>query len=456
MVPFQVNLIPLYRIMATLHWIDTYLALIVPNLTSVFGIFLMRQFLMTIPNDLLDAARIDGCNEFGVFTKIVLPLSLPGIATLIILTFMGTWNDFLWPRIVTSSEALFTLPVGLAQLQMKNTSNVAQIMAGTVLTALPMIIVFLFMQRQFIEGMTAGASERMIGAVDIGGTKIAVGMVDESGRLLARLESTHPHAEARPYDGLELIIEMLRQTASQAGGQLRGIGIGCTGPVNPLTGIVGRMNFCPAGKVCNLAAEMEQLFGLKVALENDADAAALGEFAWGAGQRAHTLPIRNSQHWHWGGIVFDGQLYRGVDGAHPEIGHHVIDPSGPQCFCGAHGCWESLASGLALARFANRPTATAACEAAEGGDPQAIQAVAGEAKYLGLGIANLVSLYTPDIITLGGGVMQSRHLFWEKIEQTVRENCGLVPFELTRLVPARLGRDVGLAGAAQAWIGRFG
>lgn len=157
MVPFQVNLIPMYRIMATLHWTNTYLALIIPNLTSIFGIFLMRQFLMTIPNELLDAARIDGCSEFGVFRRVVLPLALPGIATLIIFTFMGTWNDFLWPRIVTSSEKLFTLPVGLATLQMKNTSNEAQIMAGTVLTALPMIIVFLFMQRQFIEGMTAGA-----------------------------------------------------------------------------------------------------------------------------------------------------------------------------------------------------------------------------------------------------------------------------------------------------------
>jgi multiple sugar transport system permease protein len=157
MVPFQVNLIPLYKIMATLHWTNTYLALIVPNLTSIFGIFLMRQFMLTIPGELLDAARIDGCNEFGVFRRVVVPLALPGIATLIIFTFMGTWNDFLWPRIVTSSEKLFTLPVGLAQLHMKNTSNVAQIMAGTVLTALPMIIVFLFMQRQFIEGMTAGA-----------------------------------------------------------------------------------------------------------------------------------------------------------------------------------------------------------------------------------------------------------------------------------------------------------
>jgi multiple sugar transport system permease protein len=157
MVPSQVNLIPMYRIMTTLHWTDTYLALVVPNLTSVFGIFMMRQFLMSLPNELLDSARIDGCNEFQVFHKIALPLAIPGIATLVILTFMDRWNDFLWPRIVINSEKLFTLPVGLAQLQMKNTSNEAQIMAGTVLTALPMIIVFLFMQRQFIEGMTAGA-----------------------------------------------------------------------------------------------------------------------------------------------------------------------------------------------------------------------------------------------------------------------------------------------------------
>ncbi len=157
MVPFQVNLIPMFRIMGILHWADTYLALIIPNLTNIFGIFMMRQFLMSIPNELLDQARIDGCSEFAVFRKVVLPLALPGIATLVIFTFMGTWNDFLWPRIVTNSEEIFTLPVGLAQLQMKNTSNEAQIMAGTVLTALPMIIVFLFMQRQFIEGMTAGA-----------------------------------------------------------------------------------------------------------------------------------------------------------------------------------------------------------------------------------------------------------------------------------------------------------
>jgi len=157
MVPFQVNLIPLYRIMGALQWLDKYAALIVPSLTSIFGIFLMRQYLQSIPDELLDAARIDGCGEFWVFGRIVAPLAMPGIATLVIFTFMDLWNSFLWPRIVTSSEAMFTLPVGLAQLQLKNTSNWTQIMAGATLTALPMILVFLLMQRRFIEGMTAGA-----------------------------------------------------------------------------------------------------------------------------------------------------------------------------------------------------------------------------------------------------------------------------------------------------------
>ncbi len=157
MVPLQVNLIPMYRIMSMLKWLDTYLALIVPSLTSITGIFLMRQFMQSIPDEILDAARVDGCGEFGVFARIMFPLSLPGTATLVIITFMAAWNDFLWPRLVTSSNIMYTLPVGLTQLQQRYTSNVGTIMAGTVLTMMPLILVFLLMQRQFIEGLTAGA-----------------------------------------------------------------------------------------------------------------------------------------------------------------------------------------------------------------------------------------------------------------------------------------------------------
>jgi glucokinase len=304
----------------------------------------------------------------------------------------------------------------------------------------------------------------MIGAVDIGGTKIAVGMVDESGRLLARLESpTDP--QRGPDYGLKLICEMFRQTASQAGGQLRGIGIGCTGLVNPLTGVLGTNEFLPGWEGMNLAEALSRSFGVSAAIENDADAAALSESAWGAGRGARSSPGSSTGKRFLyvtvstgigGGFVLDGKLYRGVDGAHPEIGHHVIDPSGPACFCGAHGCWESLASGPALARRGGRESAQEVCADAERGEPAALKAVEREGYYLGLGISNLVTLFIPDIIALGGGVMRSHHLFRDAIQATIRQNCGLVPYEKTVLVPAILGMDTGLIGAACVWLHRYG
>jgi glucokinase len=295
----------------------------------------------------------------------------------------------------------------------------------------------------------------MIGAVDIGGTKIAVGMVDESGRLLARLESpTDPQLGSE--DGLKRIAAMLRETASQSGGMLRGIGIGCTGPVDPFTGILARNEFLPGWEGTPLTEELERSFDVSVAMENDADAAALGEFAWGSGRGAKRFIYVTVSTGIGGGLVFDNQLYRGVDGSHPEIGHHVIDPTGPQCFCGARGCWESLASGPALAQRGGLTNARDVCDAARRGDKDALRAIEQEGLYLGMGIANLVTLFVPDIIALGGGVMQGRDLFWERIRSIVRASCGLVPFEKTQLLPAVLGLEVGLIGAAQVWNTRFG
>jgi glucokinase len=291
----------------------------------------------------------------------------------------------------------------------------------------------------------------MIGAVDIGGTKIAVGMLDRSGRILARRENPSGTGLTLS-DGLSLIFKMLRETAGEAGGTLEGIGVGCTGPVDALTGMLERIEFLPGWEGCHLTCELQNNFGVTAFLENDADAAALGELAWGAGKDAKRFIYVTVSTGIGAGVVLDGCIYRGVEGAHPEIGHHVIDPSGPLCFCGAHGCWESLASGPALAVRAGLSSALAVCQAAERGEPSARAAVAQEARYLGLGFANLVTLFTPDVIALGGGVMHSRHLFMDKILETIRENCGLVPFEKTRLVPASLGAHAGLAGAAQVWI----
>lgn len=163
MIPFQVNIIPLYRMMVFFHQIDphlgtdTYSGLIAPSMIQVFGIFLMRQFFQSIPDEVLESARCDGASEFRIIRSIVLPLALPGMATLAIFTFLSAWNDFLWPLLVTSSDQMRTLPVGVALLARRNTINWGNTMAGTALATVPMIVVFLVLQRRFIEGLTAGA-----------------------------------------------------------------------------------------------------------------------------------------------------------------------------------------------------------------------------------------------------------------------------------------------------------
>ena len=165
MVPFQVNLIPLYKIMVELHnaippiGADTYFGIVAPSAIQVFGIFLMRQFLRSIPDEILESARMDGASEWRILRSIVFPVARPGMATLAIFTFLGAWNDFLWPLIVTNSDEMRTMPVGLALLARKNASNWGDTMAGTVLTAAPLFLMFLVLQRRFIEGLTAGSGK---------------------------------------------------------------------------------------------------------------------------------------------------------------------------------------------------------------------------------------------------------------------------------------------------------
>jgi multiple sugar transport system permease protein len=157
MVPDQVTLVPLYLLMSKLGFLDSFRGLILPGLAGPFGVFLMKQYISTLPSELIDAAKIDGCSEWGIFQKIVLPLSKPGLAVLAIFTFVGQWNSFTWPLIVTSSSAMRTLPVGLALLQEEVPMQFALLMAGATYAAIPMLIVFLSFQRYFLEGVTVGA-----------------------------------------------------------------------------------------------------------------------------------------------------------------------------------------------------------------------------------------------------------------------------------------------------------
>lgn len=157
MIPFQVRVIPLYVLASDLGLLDSYAGLVLPGLVDAFGIFLMRQYLQSIPSELIDAARVDGASELTIFVRIVLPLAKPALAALAIFSLVASWESFLWPLLVISSPDKYTLPLGLAQFSGRFVTRVDLQMAASALTILPMLIVFLIMQRRFIEGMaTAG------------------------------------------------------------------------------------------------------------------------------------------------------------------------------------------------------------------------------------------------------------------------------------------------------------
>ena len=158
LVPPQVNIIPLFFLMRQLHLVDTYPAMILPALFGAFGVFLMRQYFLGLPKDLEDSARIDGCGPFGTFFKIALPLALPAVATLSIFTFVSTWNSFLWPLIVTNSDTMRTLPVGLAIYKgsFRELTLWGELLACSVICVIPVIGVFLLGKKYFIADILQG------------------------------------------------------------------------------------------------------------------------------------------------------------------------------------------------------------------------------------------------------------------------------------------------------------
>jgi multiple sugar transport system permease protein len=156
-IPVQVAMLPLFLLVKSLGLVNNYGGVIIPGLSSIFGIFLVRQYALAIPDDLLDAARIDGAGEFRVFRSIVLPTIQPVLATLALWTFLATWNDFMWPLIVLSDDRKYTLPVALAGLVGEHAQDVELMMAGAVITVLPVLILFLMLQRYYVEGVTEGS-----------------------------------------------------------------------------------------------------------------------------------------------------------------------------------------------------------------------------------------------------------------------------------------------------------
>jgi glucokinase len=310
--------------------------------------------------------------------------------------------------------------------------------------------------------MTDG--QDLIGAIDIGGTKVAIGLVTNDGQIRSR-RSIRTDSLPSGAVALDAIEVELRECLHEAPVSMSCIGIGCTGPVDPVSGVVGNVANLPGWQGCRLVEELAERFSVPVAMENDADAAALAEATWGSGVGFDRFLYVTLSTGIGTGFLMQGQVYRGVEGAHPEMGHHTIDPSGPKCYCGATGCWESLASGSAIKewylqndrsrRFSpDSFTAETIFELYRTGDPLAAQAIERLSYYVGLGLANLTTILVPGRITIGGGLTLSSDLFLDRAVEIFRSSCREVPAEKTAVRTADLLNDVGLTGAAAVWVQR--
>ncbi len=156
-IPSQVTMLPLFLMLKYLGFINTYMAIVIPGLANIFGIFLIRQYAVSIPDSLIEAARMDGATDFRIYRVVVLPLIKPILVTLALFTFMGTWNDFLWPLIALTDNSMYTLPVALANLMGEHTKDPELMMAGSVVTIIPILIVFLVLQKSYIKGIMMGS-----------------------------------------------------------------------------------------------------------------------------------------------------------------------------------------------------------------------------------------------------------------------------------------------------------
>jgi multiple sugar transport system permease protein len=153
MIPGTVTMIPVFILMKTMGWLDTYKALILPGMFTAYGTFMLRQFFMTLPHDLEDAAKIDGCSLFGIYWRVILPLSKPALATLATFTFIWNWGNFIWPLVITNSEKMKTLPIGLSYFQDLHSTEWTLLMAASLIVLVPALIVFIFNQRFFTRGI---------------------------------------------------------------------------------------------------------------------------------------------------------------------------------------------------------------------------------------------------------------------------------------------------------------
>jgi len=306
--------------------------------------------------------------------------------------------------------------------------------------------------------------------IDLGGTKILTAVTNAQGKMLSRDHSITPAKEGQQAV-VKSILESMSRALDQAhmvAADLTAIGVGAPGLSNPETGILFTSPNLPGWRDVPLRDIIEKQLGKKAFLINDANAAALGELYFGAGRGARNFIYITVSTGIGGGIIIDGKIYTGSTGTAGELGHMVIDDEGPQCNCGNKGCWETLASGTALAREARRRikegaatsipkyadgdlekiNAEAIHEAAQAGDKLASELIAQSAYYLGVGLANLINIFNPEVIVIGGGLSNIGDMLLKPAFNEAGRRAFKQAYQAVRFARAELGRNSGVLGAA--------
>jgi len=306
--------------------------------------------------------------------------------------------------------------------------------------------------------------------VDLGGSKILTAVVNRQGEMVSRDHSITPAAKG-PDAVIQTLLESTERTLNKAGmtaTQLEAICVGAPGLSNPETGVVFTSPHLPGWEDVPLRQIIEDKMGVKTLLINDASAAALGEMYFGAAKGARNFIYITISTGIGGGIVIDREIYAGSLGTAGEIGHMTIDTDGPRCNCGNTGCWETLASGTALAREAKRHVkggaktlileytdgevdkvdAESVHKAAQQGDTLAKELIAQISYYVGVGLANLINIFNPELIVIGGGLSNIGDMLLEPAYKLAGERTYKASFNSVRFARAELGRDSGVIGAA--------
>jgi glucokinase len=313
-------------------------------------------------------------------------------------------------------------------------------------------------------------ADDLILGVDLGGSKILTAVTDSQGKMLSRDHSVTPAGK-----GHEAVIRSILESAHRALEQadvavseLAAVGVGAPGLVNPGTGILYTSPNLPGWRDIPLRAVMQERLDKKTFLINDANAAALGELHFGAARGARNFIYITLSTGIGGGIVIDGGIYSGAIGAAGEVGHMTIDDDGPPCNCGNKGCWETLASGTALAREAKqrikegaktsipgyvdgdieKVTAEVIHSAAQQGDSLARELIARTGYYVGVGLASLINIFNPELIVIGGGLSNIGDMLFDPAFKVARERAYRETFRAVRFAAAELGRNSGVLGAA--------